>query len=79
MYFLQNGDTYVPLVKPVIRPTNMLQALRGRYWAELEGQKTYQNAAASANAADAAVFIAMAADEAGHAASIAQIINGLLK
>ncbi len=74
-YFLAYGAS--PSVKRQApeRPANLLGALRRAYWAEVEGEKRYREAAGRTGTE---LYLELAADEAAHAAELSRLISILL-
>lgn len=74
-YYLAFGESPSVRREERERPVNLLGALRRAYWAEVEGEKRYREAAERAGSE---LYLELAADEAAHASEVSRLISILL-
>ena len=74
-YFLMYGESAVPMHEAPVKATNLLTALRARYWAEIEGEKRYRDAA---ERTDSTLYSRLADDEAEHAVLVSSLVTRML-
>ena len=74
-YYLAYGESPSIKREAAERTANLLGALRRAYWAEIEGEKRYREAAQRTGTE---LYLELAADEAAHASELSRLISMLL-